>query len=420
MKPPPLIQHCLPNGLRVVIAPDSHLPLAATALYYDVGARNEVPGRTGFAHLFEHLMFEGSANVEKGSHFTLISDLGGQINANTTHERTAYFASLPANQLDVVLWMEADRMRSLIVDEVSFEHQRSTVLEERKQRVDNVPFGAARERFSTLCHSDFAYSHPVIGFEEDILSAQLEQVQAFHQCWYRPNNAVLAVAGDVDPDAVLRRTEDWFSDIPSGSLAPLPSFEELPRPAPEKAIVAEKMARLSKVMVSHPVPSYGHPDFYAFEMAETLLLRGPSSRAWRKMVMEDRVALGLGGGYTARRAASRFGMSATVERPEQMDKAVASWQAELDRLAHSPIAPEEWEKALNQIRAAHVYSQEGVLSKALSVGLYALNLNQPDWLSHYIERLEALVPADVQRVVGEFLSREKRVELHVVAKGGAS
>jgi predicted Zn-dependent peptidase len=138
------------------------------------------------------------------------------------------------------------------------------------------------------------------------------------------------------------------------------------------------------------------------------------------MVMEDRVALGLGGGYTARRAASRFGMSATVERPEQMDKAVASWQAELDRLAHSPIAPEEWEKALNQIRAAHVYSQEGVLSKALSVGLYALNLNQPDWLSHYIERLEALVPADVQRVVGEFLSPEKRVELHVVAKGGAS
>jgi predicted Zn-dependent peptidase len=135
--------------------------------------------------------------------------------------------------------------------------------------------------------------------------------------------------------------------------------------------------------------------------------------------MEDRVALGLGGGYTARRAASRFGMTATVERPEQMDQAVTSWQAELDRFAHAPIPREEWDKALNQIRAAHVYSQEGVLSKALSVGRYALILDQPDWLDHYIEALEALVPADVQRVVGEALSSEKRVELHVVAKGGA-
>jgi zinc protease len=418
MKPLNLIQHQLSNGLRVVIAPDSHLPLAASALYYDVGARNESPGRTGFAHLFEHLMFEGSAHVAKGSHFKLISDLGGQINANTTHERTAYFASLPANQLDVVLWMEADRMRSLIVDEASFEHQRSTVLEERKQRVDNVPFGAARERFSTLCHTGFAYSHPVIGFEEDILSADLEQVQAFHQSWYRPNNAVMAVAGDVDPDQVLKRMEDWFGDIPSGELGALPDFTEPPRTTPEKDIVAEKMARLSKVMVSHQAPSYGHPDFYAFEMVETLLLRGPSSRAWRKMIMENRVALALGGGYSARRAASRFGMTATVERPEQMDGAVKAWQAELDRFAHSPISPEEWGKALNQIRAAHVYGQEGVLSRALSVGRYALIMNEPDWLDSYIERLEELEPRSVQEIVGEMLQAQNRVELHVVAKGG--
>ena len=131
-----MIQHRLDNGLTLVVAPEDSLPLAATALYYDVGARNEEAGKTGFAHLFEHLMFEGSANVQKGTHFSLISGLGGQINANTTHERTLYYASLPANQLDVVLWMEADRMRSLRVDEESFEHQRKTVLEERKQRVE--------------------------------------------------------------------------------------------------------------------------------------------------------------------------------------------------------------------------------------------------------------------------------------------
>jgi len=419
MEPQNLTQHQLSNGLRVVIAADAFLPLAASALYYDVGARNEQEGRTGFAHLFEHLMFEGSAHVEKGSHFSLISALGGQINANTTHERTAYYASLPANQLDVVLWMEADRMRSLIVDEESFEHQRKTVLEERKQRVDNVPFGAARERFSTLCHSNFAYSHPVIGFEEDILSADLEQVQAFHRRWYRPNNAVLAIAGDVDPSAVLTRVEEWFGDISPGNLGKLEDFSEPSRSSGEKAIMADKMARLSRVMVSHNVPSYGHPDFFALEMAETLLLRGPSSRVWRRLVMEDKIAVQLGGGYTARRGSSRFGMSATVERPEQMDKVVLAWQEELDALADSPIPKEEWEKALNQIRASHVYSREGVLSRALSVGRYALMLNEPAWLDRYIPALEALSPATVQEVTARHLGASTRVELHVVAKGGS-
>jgi predicted Zn-dependent peptidase len=356
--------------------------------------------------------------VEKGSHFSLISALGGQINANTTHERTAYFSSLPANQLDVVLWMEADRMRSLIVDESSFEHQRKTVLEERKQRVDNVPFGAARERFSTLCHGNFAYAHPVIGFEEDILSANLTQVQAFHQSWYCPNNAVLAIAGDVDPTAVLSRIESWFGDIPAGRLGMMPDLSEPARNAPEKAIMAEPMAQLSKVMVSHSVPSYGHPDFYAFEMAETLLLRGPSSRAWRSMVMEEKVAVQITGGYTARRGASCFGLSATVERPEQMDRAVLAWQEQLDRMANEPIASSEWEKALNQIRATHIYAREGVLSQALSVGRYALMLNEPGWMDGYMEAMEALEPARVQQLVGESLCASKRVELHVVAKGG--
>ena len=411
-----MIQHRLDNGLTLVVAPEDSLPLAATALYYDVGARNEEAGKTGFAHLFEHLMFEGSANVQKGTHFSLISGLGGQINANTTHERTLYYASLPANQLDVVLWMEADRMRSLRVDEESFEHQRKTVLEERKQRVDNVPYGLAREQFSLLCHSDFAYAHPVIGYEADIQSAQLDQVQDFHRRWYRPNNAILAVAGAVEPDAVIRRVEEWFGDIDPGILPEVPSFCEALPDGPRKAIVADRLASLSKIMVSHPAPSYGHPDFFAFEMAETLLLRGPSSRAWRKLVLDERLAVGLSGGYTARRGASRFSLSATVERPEHMDRVVAAWQSEIDRILSDGVSDSEWRKALNQIRASYVYGQQGVLSRALSVGRYSLLLNDPDWLRGYMDELDGLEPEQVWSVVKGYLSSEKRAEMHIVAK----
>ena len=411
------IQHRLENGLKVVVSPDHHLPLAGIALYYDVGARDEEKGKTGFAHLFEHLMFEGSAHVEKGSHFSLISGLGGQINANTTHERTAYFASVPAHQVDVVLWLEADRMRSLIVDEQSFEHQRQTVLEERKQRVDNVPFGAANERFSALCQRSFAYAHPVIGYEEDIVRASLEDVRDFHERYYRPNNAVLAVSGDVEPEAVIERVEAWFGDIPRGKAREVFCLEESREHRKSKLILAEERAQLSKVMIRHLAPSYGDADFFAFEMAETLLLRGPSSRAWRRLVMEERAAVQISGGYTARRAASGFVLGAMVEQPHQMDRVVALWQEELDRFAHQPISDGEWRKALNQLHASHVYAQEGVLSRALSTGRYALMLNDPDWLHTYMSSIEALDVQSVQQVVGECLSAANRLELHAVAKG---
>lgn len=410
----------LENGLQVVISPQPRLPLAAVSLFYDVGARDEKEGQTGFAHLFEHLMFEGSEHVESGSHFSLVAGLGGRLNANTTHERTLYYASVPSNQLDVVLWMEADRMRSLKVTHESFEHQRKTVLEERKQRVDNQPFGLARERFSALCHADFSYAHPVIGSEEDIRSADLEQVQAFHQTWYRPNNAILSIAGDVDVDACMRRIEEWFSEIESGEL---PDFKPSLNPEwgeRKKAIVAEPLARLSKIFIAHPVPSYGHSDFFALEMAETLLMRGPSSRAWQRLVLDERLAVGLAGGYTARRSSSFFSLSATVERPEVMDRVARSWQSILDDFVSGEIDEREWSKALGQIRAAHVYAQEGVLSRANSSGRYALFLGDPNWLDGYLDAIESLRPQDVQRAAAHYFLRDHRVELHAVAKGSGA
>ena len=413
-------QHRLKNGLKLVVRQEKALPLVGVALYYEVGARDEVEGKTGFAHLFEHLMFEGSAHVEKGAHFSLIAGLGGQINANTTHERTLYYASLPANQLDVVLWMEADRMRSLKVTEESFEHQRKTVLEERKQRVDNVPYGLAREKFSEMCFQGSPYSHPVIGYEADIVSASFRDVQSFHSSWYRPERATLSIAGDVDPEVVLRRAEEWFGDIPAGVFPRESRHHDPAPPKAQKAIVADPLARLSKVMISHPAPSYGQADFYAFEMAETILLRGPSSRAWRRLVLDEQLAVGLAGGFTARRCASRFVLSATVERPEHMDRVVEVWQREIDLLVSDGVSDSEWNKALNQIRASHIYSQQGILAQAISQGRYSLMLDDPCWDRDYLSALENLKVKEVLEVLRRYLDAGKRMEMHAVARGGVS
>ena len=260
----------------------------------------------------------------------------------------------------------------------------------------------------------------MIGYEADIVSASFEDVQHFHRTWYRPERATLSVAGDVDPNAVVRRVEEWFGDIASGRQESSVTHEETVAPEAKKAIAADRLARLSKVMISHPAPSYGHPDFYAFEMAETILLRGPSSRAWRRLVLEDRLAVGLAGGFTARRCASRFVLSATVERPEFMDRVVEAWQREIDQLLSRGVSESEWAKALNQIRASHIYSRQGLLTRALSYGRYSLMLNDPDWESGYLEALTALSVPEVLEVLRRYLGSERRMEMHVVARGGES
>ena len=228
----------LDNGLRVVMSQDSTVPTVAVSVYYDVGSRNEVKGRSGFAHLFEHMMFQGSANVGKGEHFSLIINRGGSANGTTSNDRTNYFETLPSNELALGVWLEVDRMRSLAVTQQNFENQRMTVMEERRQRIDNQPYIPSMLRINELAYGDYwPYAHSTIGDMQDLIDAPLEAVQEFFDTYYAPNNAVLSISGDFDPEEAMGLVQKYFGEIASRETLP---FDAAP-PAAQAAEQVETM-----------------------------------------------------------------------------------------------------------------------------------------------------------------------------------
>jgi len=391
--------HTLSNGLRVAIQPDDAVPQVAVSVYYDVGSRNEQPGTSGFAHLFEHMMFQGSEHVPKGEHFKLIHAWGGDLNGTTSQECTNYYESLPANQLGLGLWLEADRMRSLAVNEENFENQRQTVMEERRQRVDNSPYGQAFIRINEISYDNWAYAHPVIGSWEDLEAASLDQVQAFHRTWYRPDNAVLAISGDLDTDEVMDLVHALFGGIPRGSDRPRLDLREPVRAADVRATIADPLAQLPALFINHQVPSYGDPDFYTYEVIETLLFRGPSCRLYRSMVVDEPVAVQVSGGYEAHRGPSIFGLFAVAPQDGDLERMESLYTGALRRLAEEPVSEEELEKVLNQLKSARVFGQESVLNRALALGRSVLYHNDAHWEEHYLERVARVTAEDVLQVV---------------------
>jgi zinc protease len=228
----PIVRETLPNGLRVVMSPNRTVPTVAIVVYYDVGSRNEQRGRSGFAHLFEHMMFQGSANVRKGEHFSLIMNRGGVLNGTTSEDRTNYYETLPSNELALGLWLEADRMRSLNVTAETYENQRQTVMEERRQRIDNQPYVPSFLRINELAYGDyFPYAHSTIGDMQDLVNAPLSAVQEFFRTYYAPNNAVLSISGDFEPEAAMGLIRRYFGEIPRANV---PTFND-PGLAPQTA-----------------------------------------------------------------------------------------------------------------------------------------------------------------------------------------
>ena len=399
----PLVERTLDNGLRVVLSPDPSIPVAALALYYDVGSRNEERGRSGFAHLFEHMMFQGSANVGKAEHFAHVQGVGGQANATTSEDRTNYYATLPSNQLRLGLWLEADRMRSLQVTPENFENQRQTVMEERRERVDDAPYGEAMVRLCELSWDCWSYGHPVIGYWEDLEACTYDEVVAFHRRFYRPNNAVLAVAGDFDEAETLDVIERYYGDIPSGPRPPAPQVEEPRRAGDVHRVVEDGLARLPALFLNHQAPGFGHEDFFAWEVLETALLRGPSSRAYRRFVVEEQLAVQVSGGFDARRGPGLFSLTGIAGTPEGLGPIREAWLEELQRAAEEPLSEEEWDKVQARAKAAAVYSVEGVLGRAMQLGRATLYLADAGWDNAYLERLAEVRPPDVQRVAREWL-----------------
>jgi zinc protease len=408
----PFETYRLDNGLRVILSPDRSVPVVAVDVWYDVGSRNERPGRTGFAHLFEHMMFQGSANVGKGEHFTLIERAGGSMNGTTSEDRTNYFETLPANRLNLGLWLEADRMRSLAVTKENFENQRQVVKEERRLRVDNQPYTSsflhALYTAPYNARSCFAYGHEVIGSMADLDAAETRDVQEFFNTYYTPNNATLTVVGDFDPAEARSLIQKYFGEMRPG---PSPPPVECATPfshLPARDTVRDSRANLPAILQSHGIPQAGHPDAYALSLLASILGSGESSRLHQRLVKQEKAALQVSSSANVRRGPGVFVIFSIANQGVGVDRLETLAGEEIEKVRRNGVTPAELEKARNQYRARTVRGRQTALGKAEALQYFAHFHGDPAAIRTDLERYMAVTPADIQRVARQYLVPQNR------------
>ena len=398
----------LKNGLRVIIAEDHNAPVYSIAISYNVGSRDERKGRTGFAHLFEHMMFKGSENVGNGEHFTLVFNNGGNMNGTTNKDRTLYYETLPTNQLDLGLYLEADRMRSLVITKDNLDNQRNAVQEERRIGVDNAPYGRTFETIDSLAFSNFAYSHSVIGSMADLSAASVEDVQQFFTTYYAPNNAVMAIVGDVKSAEVLEHVRKYFEAIPR---QPDPAPVDMTEPAAsgEKRIALDDaLARATRLDISYQVPASSSDDDAALSVLGTVLGGGRSSRFYEQVVRQQQLATSVTASKGESRGPGLFGIGITVAPGKQAADAEKAVMDEIEKIKKAPPADWEMEKALANAERSAIAQQESSLSRAIQLSQNALFYNDPGRINTRPARIKAVTAADVQRVASKYLVAANR------------
>ena len=393
----------LKNGLRVITVEDHSAPVIAVSLTYNVGSRNERQGRTGFAHLFEHMMFKGSENVGSGEHFLLVFNNGGTMNGTTNEDRTNYFEALPANQLDLALFLEADRMRSLAITKDNLDNQRNAVQEERRLGVDNQAYGKSGEVQQELIYDNFAYKHTTIGSMDDLNAASVEDVAAFFKMYYAPNNAVLTVVGDFKTADALAKVRSNFEAIPRQPDPPTVDMTEPQQTAERRATLDDVLARALRIDIAYKAVPGNSPDFYALQVLATALQGGQSSRLYQKLVKEKEMLTNVGGFMDEKRGVGALYTNATLRpnvKPEDVEAIV---YAEIDRLKKEPIADWELQKAKNTTRRNFINGLQSSLNRAVTMGQYTVYYNEPNLINTRLERVSAVTKEDVQRVANKYL-----------------
>jgi zinc protease len=398
----------LKNGLRVIISEDHTAPTVSVAVNYFVGSADEKMRRTGFAHLFEHMMFKGSENVGPGEHPALIFGNGGTMNGTTNQDRTLYYETVPANQIELTLFLEGDRMRSLDINKANLDNQRGAVQEERRLRVDNQPYGQTFEKTGEQAYDNPAYKHSVIGSMEDLNAASVDDVATFFKTYYAPNNAVLSIVGDVDTKKTMALIEKYFGAIARQPDPKRPTLTEPPHTAERRSTIDDPLARLPRLDIVWIGPPAQTADSAALDVLSDVLSLGRSSRLNQRVVREKMLATSAALFASDSKGPGLITAFATVAPNKSPADVEAAVYEEIDKLKNEPIADWEIEKAHNVARRNQAAQVTSTLSRAVQLGEFAMFFNDPNLINTRTEKVLKVTAADVQRVAKKYLTKENR------------
>jgi zinc protease len=421
----------LENGLRVLIAEDHYAPVYAICVAYKVGSKDERKGRTGFAHLFEHMMFKGSENVGVGELDFLIYTNGGSSNGTTNTDRTSYYETLPKNQLDLGLFLEADRMKGLVITKDNLENQRQAVKEERRLRGDNQAYGQTSEKLEELVYDSFPYHHSVIGSMEDLDAASVDDVKEFFKTYYAPNNAVLALVGDLDPKETLAKVRKYFGSIPRQEAPKRPDLAEAAKTAERRLKIEDPLARLPRVDIAYRMPEGTSGDARALSIAASVLGGGGggfggrgggggnNSRLYQKLVVEKEAAVQVSASAQRRAGPGMFHISATVRPGHTVEEVEGLISEEIAKLHGEPVSDKELQRARMGLRRG-AENRITALSRAQALADAAAVYGDPNLANMLLDQELAVTPAEIQNAARADLRNANRVVVVTVPKAGAA
>jgi zinc protease len=412
-------RHTLGNGLKVILHRDPRLPLATVNLWYHVGSKNERPGRTGFAHLFEHMLFQGSEHVATNDHFRFVQQVGGVANGSTWYDRTNYYETLPAHHLELGLWLESDRMGFFLpaLTQENLDMQRDVVMNERRQRIENQPYGMAGERLHELLYpADHPYHWPVIGYMEDIAAATLEDIRTFFRTYYTPNNAVLTLVGDFDPDEALVKVERYFGEIPAGP--PVPPVEVPARPlGGERREVREDAVRLPRVYLGFRAPAYGERGWYAADLLASVLSGGKSSRLFQYLVYNRQIAQDVGAYVSPYEEVATFMLVATARPGVAVEALEQALREQLDRAASELPSAEDLERARNRMLTEYYTDLQRLDNRADLFSQLTTYFDDPGGIAREIEQYRDIQARELMDFAAQHLIESERVVVTFVPRG---
>ncbi len=405
-------EYDLDNGLHVILHEDHSTPIVAVTVMYHVGSKNEDPSRTGMAHFFEHLLFEGSEYIDRGEFDNYVENSGGVLNANTTQDRTFYYELLPSNQLELGLWLESERMLHAKIQQIGIDTQNEVVKEEKRMRVDNQPYGNLLEKTMEACYDEHPYKWTPIGSMEHLDAASHEDFMEFYNTFYVPNNATLSIAGDIDVEETIKLIEAYFADIPRGeNEIPRPSVVEKKRTEERRSVVYGK-DRLPLVVQAYPIPAQGTPDYYAVDMLNQVLSGGNSSRLNKRVVDEKQLAMYCGAfsfGLEDPGLTLAFAMVNMGSTPEDVE---AAMNEEVDILKNELISERELHKLKNQIEANFVTANSSMAGIAESLANYHTYFGDANLINTEINRYLSITAEDIRRAANEYYNKDSRVTIY--------